>query len=111
MKKPDKPYLFVDFNEAIIPFELYLLSKMGMELDIDGNPVTLSEGLEIFVWDLDCDDNGEECILVADGIAELNTTQDGEWCSAKKVKWCCRIDRNSFRNEKKDSSKFFKKLK
>ena len=103
MKKSEKPYLFVDFNEAIIPFELYLLSKSDMKLDINGNFLNISEGMEIFAWDGDRDDNGEECILVADGVAELNTIDEGTW-SFEKVKWCCRVNGKSFRHEQKDTS-------
>lgn len=104
----NKPYLYVDFNEGISAFELYLLSKTDTKLDIDGNPVNIIAGMIFFAWDIDLDDNGEECILVADGAAELNTIKEGSW-SSEKVKWCCRIDGNSFRHEKKDYSKFFKK--
>ena len=105
MKEFEKPYLFVDFNEGIIPFELYLLSKSDIKLDIDGNFVNIFAGMEIFAWDGDRDDNGEECILVADGVTELNTIKEGAW-SFEKVKWCCRVNEKSFRHEKKDSSKF-----
>lgn len=95
----NKPYLFVDFNECIIPLELYLLSKSDMKLDIDGNPVNISVGMDFFAWDGDIDDNGEECILVADGVAELNTIKEGSW-SFEKIRWACRVDKNSFRHEK-----------
>ena len=106
-KKIENPYLFVDFNEGIIPFELYLLSKSDMKLDIDANPVEIYAGMKIYVWDGDVDDSGEECILVANGVAELNTIEEGTW-SFKKVKWCCRVDGKSFRHEKKDSSRWDK---
>ena len=110
MKKFDKPYISVDFNEGIIPFELYLLSKSDRTLDIEGNPVSISVGMEIFAWDGDLDDNGEECILVVDGVAELNTIKEGAW-SFEKIKWCCRVKRKSFRHEKKDTSRFYEKSK
>jgi hypothetical protein len=109
MEKLEKPYLSVDFNKGIT-CELYMLSHSDIRLDIDGNSVKISERMEIFAWDEDRDDNGEECILVADGVVELNTIKEGSW-SFEKIKWCCRINKNSFRYEKKDSSRFYEESK
>lgn len=99
-------YLFVDFNEGVSPGKLYLLSKTDIKLDIDGVPCTIIGGMKIYVWDGDIDDYGNEGILVANGVAELNTIELGSW-SSDKVKWCCRINKNSFRHEIRDCSKFF----
>jgi hypothetical protein len=100
----DKPYLFVNFNETTNYG--YLLSKTDMTLDINGKTVNITEGMNIYAWDGDQNENNEDCILVADGFAVLNTNTECEWCHKDKVKWCCRIDTSSFRHEMKDTSKW-----
>ena len=109
MKELNVPYLSIDLNEGVA-CDLYLLSKTDIKLDINGNPVKIYEGMKIFVWDCDYDDDDKKCILVADGTAELNTIKIGSW-SSDKIKWCCKTDKNSFRHEYKDCSKYYEESK
>jgi hypothetical protein len=88
----DRPRLYVDFNEMLEP-DLVLLSQKDVEMDSSGQRIHLYEGLRVFVYDLDQDENRKEDNLVADGIVVKNT-HDG-W--SKHVKWCCRINDNGIR--------------
>ena len=86
----DRPRILVDFNELVTP-NLLLLSKKDIKQDSDGNDVSLSEGIRVHVYEIDCDDDGRPAALVAEGIVELNDPAiNGHW--TKAVKWCCRID-------------------
>ena len=82
-----KPTLSIDFNE-MIDNESCLLSKEDITTDIEGNTITLIEGLEIAVFMDDLDENGNVDPLIANGIVELNTSLG--WSAS--VKWCIKID-------------------
>ncbi|MEM7465491.1 MAG: hypothetical protein AAF387_01255, partial [Pseudomonadota bacterium] len=59
--------------------------------DSDGNQITLSEGLAVYIYEYNHYDNGEKEYLLAEGIAILNDTKiTGEW--SKAAKWCCQIN-------------------
>jgi len=86
----DRPRIPVDFNELVAP-DLVLLSKKDAKKDSNGNEVHFREGLRVYVFEMDYDDDGQPVELVANGVAELNTPMvNGNW--TKEVKWCCRID-------------------
>lgn len=83
----DKARLKVDFNE-MVDDDLCLLSSTDEKLDSAGNVIRFVEGLHIYVYMEDFQENGQPDPLVATGVAELNTEKG--WSS--HVKWCVRID-------------------
>jgi hypothetical protein len=88
----DKARLQVDFNE-LVQNDLVLLSKTDEVIDSDGQSFTLSEGMQISIYEYNEYENGEKEYLLADGIAELNKPKiNGSW--SKAAKWCCRINKN-----------------
>ncbi|NVB83598.1 MAG: hypothetical protein HOV81_34810 [Kofleriaceae bacterium] len=84
----DRPRLLVDFNAMVDP-DRVLLSREDTKLDSAGNIVELHEGLRVYVYTPDVDDDGTPTNLIATGIVELDRAND--WSA--RVKWCCRIDR------------------
>ena len=88
----DRPRLYVDFNE-MIEENLVLLSKEDEKIDSGGAVVKLTEGLRVYVYMDDIDENGKPDNLLAEGVAERNTR--GGWSAA--AKWCCRIDDSGIR--------------
>lgn len=94
--KPDKIYLQIDFNE-MVDKDCYLLSKTDIKTDRYGNEIRIVEDMPITGFDYDINDSHQECLLVADGYAELN---DGRsiW-PPEQVKWCIRVKENGFRYE------------
>ena len=87
-----KPKIEVDFNELIGNNQI-LLSQTDFRKDVYGNDISLTEGLEIDIFDVDYDDNNERDDIVASGVV----TQ----CKNplyKHVKWCCEIDSNWIRH-------------
>lgn len=91
----ENPRLYIDFNEMIEP-DLYLLSVGDSMTNSHGEVVSLYEGLQVFVYSDDIDENGNIDNLVASGTVEINN-QTYSW--SKHVKWCCRIDKNGIRHE------------
>lgn len=89
----DRPRICVDFNE-MVEEDLVLLSQTDVKPDSDGNEVHLYEGHPVYIYEPDCDLDGNRDDLVADGIVERNT--HGGWTAA--AKWNCRIDHNGIRS-------------
>jgi hypothetical protein len=83
----DRPRVRVDFNEMVSQ-DLVLLAMEDHVTDSDGQHIALSQGLRVYLYENDNDDQGKPSFLVATGLAELNTADD--WSA--HVKWCCRID-------------------
>ena len=83
----DRARVRVDFNEMVAQ-DLVLLAKEDHVTDSDGQRIALSEGLRVYLYENDNDDEGRPSFLVATGLVELNTAND--WSA--HVKWCCRID-------------------
>ncbi len=82
----DRARLYVDFNEMLEP-DLVLLSKYDTETDSAGNVVALGEGIQVYVYMDNVDENGVPDPLIADGVVE-KAPRTG-WAAA--VKGCCRI--------------------
>ena len=90
MHKLDRPRLSVDFNEMLEP-DLFLLARDDEKVDSSGAVVSLSEGMRVYVYEPEGDDeNGVPRYLLATGIVEKNTAT---YSWAAEVRWCCRIDR------------------
>ena len=89
-----KPTLRVDFNEMLEP-NLVLLSAADTSQDLQGDSITLYEGLEINVYMYDLDNGGTQDNLVAKGVVERNS-YEAAWGS--NVKWCCRINDDGVRH-------------
>lgn len=85
----DRPRLYVDFNE-MVDTNTYLLSRGDTTVDSAGNVVQLHEGLRVYVYTPDENDDGTPTNLIATGIVEGNQ-HDYAWCAG--VRWCVRIDR------------------
>lgn len=66
----DKPRIWVDFNS---PWQdSYPLSQVDIILNSNGDEITLSENLQISIFDIDFDKNNKPDYLLADGIVILN---------------------------------------
>lgn len=90
----DRPRIYVDFNE--MPEEdLVLLSREDSKSDSEGKLVHFHEGMKVYVYMTDLDEDGRPDNLIAEGVVERNTRQD--W--SRGVKWCCRIDSDYIRHE------------
>lgn len=90
-----RPRISVNFNE-MVRSNLVLLSKTDEVTDSSGAQVGLSDGLPVYVYEYSDYGDGEEELLVADGVAEPNDpATNGEWTAA--AKWCCRIDERGIR--------------
>jgi hypothetical protein len=87
MLKLDRPRVRVEFSEMAYE-NLLLLSTSDYVLNSDGEKITLTEGMRVYLYQDDSDDNGNPSYLVATGLAEVNVEND--WSA--HVKWCCRID-------------------
>jgi len=90
----NKPRILVDFNEMLEP-NLVLLSKEDARRDSHNNLISLYEGLLIYVYDDNTDNNGNRDNLVAEGVVERNNTLS--W--GKNAKWCCRINEKGIQRE------------
>lgn len=90
----DRPRIYVDFNE-MPQRDLVLLSQQDSKPDSEGNLIHFHEGMKVYVYMTDLDENGRPDNLIADGVAERNTRKD--WTRA--ATWCCRIDSAGIRNE------------
>jgi hypothetical protein len=83
----DRPRIQVDFN-AMVEQDLVLLSREDEKRDSAGDVIQLSEGLRVYLYMPDADDDGVPRDLLATGVVELNRAQD--WSAS--TRWCCRID-------------------
>jgi hypothetical protein len=81
-----KPRIRVDFNE-LLDDDLVLLSKTDEREDSEGNRILLSSGAQVSIYEFHQYDNGEKEWLLAEGVVELNTSQE-----KPVAKWCCRIN-------------------
>jgi hypothetical protein len=90
-----RPRIYVDFNE-MLDRDLVLLSKTDVKNDSAGQPVTLVEGLRVYIYMEDLDDEGRVDNLIAEGVVERNTS-DATW--GRAARWCCRIDARGIRHE------------
>jgi hypothetical protein len=89
MAQLDKPRLYVDFNE-MVEQDLVLLSREDQKVDSAGNVVPLYEGLRVYIYTPDADDDGVPRNLLATGLVERNRAQQ-DWSAS--TRWCCRIDK------------------
>lgn len=90
-----EPRIYVDFNE-LLEEDLVLLSKNDTELDSAGNLVQLSENKFIKIYMVDVDEANKIDNLLAEGVVELNTTNEGWGAIAK---WNCRINHKGIYHE------------
>lgn len=86
--------ILVDFNEMLEP-DLVLLSQTDSRLDFSGETVHLSEGLLVYLYEPDVDEQGLPDNLLAQGQVERRP-EDVNW--GRAAKWCCRIDHNGVRH-------------
>lgn len=91
----DQPRIYVDLNELVEPM-LVLLSKEDTRTNSSGMRINLSEGLRVAIYSDDADSFGKRDFILAEGTVERNPQTTG-WGS--DVKWCCRIDHDSFHHE------------
>lgn len=91
----DRPRLYVDFNE-MLDANLVLLSKCDFKTDSDGQKIWLHDGLKVYLYMEDINDNGEKDNLIAEGVVVKNHHEG--W--GKTAKWCCLINNNGIRHEK-----------
>lgn len=82
----DRPRLYVDFNE-MVESDLVLLSQTDNKADSSGSTVHLFEGLRVYVYMDDPDQDGTPGALIADGHVEHSPGTG--WTAP--AKWCCRI--------------------
>jgi hypothetical protein len=90
----DRPRIDVDFNE-MLEKDLVLLSQTDEKEDSSGQLINLQEGLRVFIYSEDPDENGKPDNILAEGTVERNLRTD--WSA--NAKWCCRIDEKSIRHE------------
>ncbi|WP_407404110.1 hypothetical protein [Chryseobacterium sp.] len=90
-----EPRIYVDFNE-MVEEDLVLLSKNDTELDSAGNLVHLSENMFIKIYMDDVDEANKIDNLLAEGIVERNTINEG-WGTI--AKWNCRINHKGIYHE------------
>ena len=64
-------------------------------MDIQGNVVTLREGMRLTAFDDDSDVDGHRDDLIATGLVEPSP----EWLRCKGSRWILRIDQNGVRHE------------
>jgi hypothetical protein len=85
----NKPRIYVDFNE-MIDENIVLLSVNDSKMDSEGNVIQFCEGLPVYIYSNDIDENGNEDNLIANGFAtKYDLSKDKHW---SHVKWCCKID-------------------
>lgn len=89
----DKPRIRADFNDwAMVPMPLSWNAEVT---DSDGNQITLAEGMEIGVFEEDCDWYDRDDYLLADGVVTLVE----DWCGRGRPMWCVRLDERGVRHE------------
>jgi hypothetical protein len=85
----DKPRIYVDFNE-MLDGNIVLLSVKDLKMDSEGNIIKFHEGLPVYIYSDDFDENLNEDNLIANGFAiKYDLSKDKHW---SHVKWCCKID-------------------
>lgn len=95
-----RPRISVNFNE-MVESNLVLLSKTDEVTDSSGAAIQLADGLPVYVYEYSDYGNGEEELLVADGVAVTNDPAlNGDWTAT--AKWCCRIDERGIRTLRTD---------
>ena len=70
------------------------LSRTEAVADSNGNAITLTEGMPVFVYEPDADWYGRDDYLLADGVAT--------WCDdahGRGPMWCVRLDDRGVRHE------------
>lgn len=72
----------------MIEQDVVLLASKDDVVDSSGERLALREGLRVYLYADDADENDNPRYILASGIAEKNHASD--WSG--KVKWCCRID-------------------
>ena len=83
----DRPRIEVDFNDMIAQ-DLLLLWRGDILVDSSGERIEMREGLRVYLYCDDSDDNGQPSYLLATGIVGRHQATD--WSA--KGKWRCRID-------------------
>jgi hypothetical protein len=92
----NKPRIYVDFNE-MIDENIVLLSANDSKTDSEGNVIQFYEGLPVYIYSNDIDENGNEDNLIANGFAaKYDLSKDKHW---SHVKWCCKIDSDGIMHE------------
>ena len=89
----DRARIEVDFNELDDPMPV---SKTDLVTDSEGNAIALFEGMEIYLYESDCDEFDRQDNLIADGIAVRNPDM------SHIAKWCCQINELGVRHESDD---------
>jgi len=82
----DRPRIKVDFNE-MIDKDLIFLSQTDIRIDSSGKSITLESGLQVYIYEYNKYDDGQEEMFIAAGVVELH-----DKVINKNVKWCCRIN-------------------
>lgn len=83
------PYFHVDLNSITSRNRVVLATPMT-ESEQRSQGVDLQEGLEVFIWDEDTDDDGHDIALVFRGTVHFDSNTSA---------WVVEIDWNSRRNE------------
>lgn len=84
----DKPRMWIDFNE-LVDCETFLLSRVDIIGDSNGDAIELSEGLGISIFDKDIGEDGSPDNILAEGVVTLNTTS-----LYSDVKWLVKLISN-----------------
>ena len=95
-KMMDKPRIYVDFNE-MLDGNIVLLSVNDSKMDSEGNVIQFYEGLPVYIYSDDIDENGNEDNIIANGFAvKYDLSKDKHW---SHVKWRCQIDNDGIIHE------------
>ena len=92
----DKARIYVDLNEMVTD-NIVLLSKDDTEVGDRGSIITFYEGMPVSLYSDDESENGETDYLIFEGTAIKYDLSDYPYW--RHVKWCARIDWNSFMHE------------
>lgn len=88
MEPLDRPRVAVDFNE-LVEEDCVLLSRSPQVTDSAGAVLELREGVTVFIYQVDANEDGELEYIVATGKVERNRSSQA-WHA--RVPWLCRIE-------------------
>ena len=84
----DRPRIEVDFND-LVAADLVLIAADDYRVDSGGQRIEMREGLRVYLYCEDVNDDDQPSFLLASGTVERNQATD--WSA--KGKWRCRIRR------------------
>jgi hypothetical protein len=78
-----KPRVYIDLHKRVSESEVSL-NTLGSFWDLEAHGIMLSEGLYLYFWTDDADDNGNDDPILSEGAVHFDTSQN---CWIATIDW------------------------